>query len=127
MQNILLENLEKFESKVQEALKEGKMSVEWENTLLNVNEVLPQITKLKENCYNQKDTAKFNSPKGTKKISENEVLIIEENAEELGYSEQSVNMPCAVEHYNFHECTNLNPSIKLKQHEIEGVAWLQYL
>lgn len=121
------ENLEKFESKVQEALKEGKMSVEWENTLLNVNEVLPQITKLKENCYNQKDTAKFNSPKGTKKISENEVLIIEENAEELGYSEQSVNMPCAVEHYNFHECTNLNPSIKLKQHQIEGVAWLQYL
>ena len=107
------EDIEKFESKVQEALKEGKMSVEWKDTLFNVNEVLPQITKLKENCYNQKDTAKLNSSKVSKKISENEVLIIEENAEELGYSEQGVNTPCTVEHYNFHECTNLNPTIRM--------------
>lgn len=117
------EKLEELEEKTKEAIKNNKQSIEWDNTLINVKEVLPQIAKLNEQYYSNK---KF-SPKNIKKTSSDEVLIIEENAEELGYSEHLVTVPKTVAHYDFLTCHSLNPKISLKEHQKEGVAWLQYL
>ncbi len=117
------EKLEELEEKTKEAIKNNKQSIEWDNTLINVKEVLPQIAKLNEQYYSNK---KF-SPKNIKKTSSDEVLIIEENAEELGYSEHLVAVPKTVVHYDFLTCHSLNPKISLKEHQKEGIAWLQYL
>lgn len=116
------EDIEKLELKVKEAIKDGKQSIEWENTLLNVNEVLPQISKIKQQGYERNPQAK-----GTSKASVDEVLIIEENAEVLGYSEQIINVPNEEKHYELFACNSLNSNIHLKEHQKEGVAWLQYL
>lgn len=116
------EDIDKLEQKVNEAIKDGKQSVEWENTLLNVNEVLPQIAKIKQQGYNSKSQCKN---KANNSIEE--VLIIEENAEVLGYSEQIIDVPNEEKHYELFTCNSLNSKIHLKEHQKEGVAWLQYL
>lgn len=116
------EDIEKLELKVKEAIKEGKQSIEWENTLLNVNETLPQIAQIKQQCYERKPL-----PKRTSNASVDEVLIIEENAEDLGYSEQIIDIPNEEKHYELFACNSLNTNIHLKEYQKEGVAWLQYL
>lgn len=116
------EKIDEIEEKVNEAIKKGDQCIEWENTLINVNDIMPQIATLKEQCFK-----KSFSPKKIKKDSSDEVLIIEENAEELGYSEHKGTVLPKVEHYYFLSCHSLNPTISLKEHQKEGIAWLQYL
>lgn len=54
------------------------------------------------------------------------VLIIEDNAESLGYKvdEQDISAPSL---YEFHAVEGLKDNVKLKKHQVEGVAWLQHL
>ena len=54
------------------------------------------------------------------------VLIIEENANCLGYTEEKINVGTPDE-YVLHHIDNLRPEITLKPHQNAGVAWLQYL
>lgn len=54
------------------------------------------------------------------------VLIIEENAESLGYVVDELNQE-APNQYEFHNIDGLKDDISLKNHQIEGVAWLQHL
>ena len=58
------------------------------------------------------------------KGSNRKVLIIHENQEELTYSSTSV-LPS--ETYTFHPNQYFDDKYTLKQHQIEGVAWLQHL
>ena len=57
--------------------------------------------------------------------NEENVLIIEENVEFLEYSETG-NTIVNLEHI-FYEIHNLAKNISLKEHQKEGVAWLQSL
>lgn len=54
------------------------------------------------------------------------VLIIEENAESLGYTVENINVDTSNQ-YTLHPIENLRSEINLKPHQNEGVAWLQYL
>ena len=54
------------------------------------------------------------------------VLIIEENAESLGYTVENINVDIPNQ-YTLHPIENLRSEINLKPHQNEGVAWLQYL
>ena len=54
------------------------------------------------------------------------VLIIEENAESLGYTVENINVDTPNQ-YTLHPIENLRSEINLKPHQNEGVAWLQYL
>ena len=70
----------------------------------------------------------FENPKEPvkpEKQSNNEVLIIKENAE-LTEFVKSNEIPEYLKH-NFYEITNLNSEINLKEHQKEGISWLQTL
>lgn len=54
------------------------------------------------------------------------VLIIEENAESLGYTVENIDVDTP-SHYTLHPIQNLRSEIKLKSHQNAGIAWLQYL
>lgn len=54
-----------------------------------------------------------------------EVLIIKENADLLEYLENNQNPDAIRQHFS--NISNLKPPIKLKEHQIEGVSWLQSL
>ena len=54
-----------------------------------------------------------------------DVLIIKENADILEYSQTIV--PTTEIVHNFYSIANLIPTIHLKSHQIEGIAWLQSL
>lgn len=112
------DDLNRLEAQVDKAREKGKMSVEWDNTVLNITEILPEIAKAK---------AHFKKKKEACKSSGEEALIIEENAGTLGYTENTNDTPQNIYHYIFHTCSSLNPAIRLKDHQIEGVAWLQYM
>ena len=53
-------------------------------------------------------------------------MIIEENAESLGYTVENSNVDTPNQ-YTLHPNENLRSEINLKPHQNEGVAWLQYL
>ena len=54
------------------------------------------------------------------------VLIIEENAESLGYIVENIDVDTPTQ-YTLHPIHNLRSEINLKPHQNAGVAWLQYL
>lgn len=54
------------------------------------------------------------------------VLIIEENAEKLGFSVNDQIVP-SKEKYTLFKNNYLNDNYSLKEHQEEGIAWLQYL
>ncbi len=64
------------------------------------------------------------------KVEEDEdgkkVLIIEENAEFVGYQMGDKDLNSQSE-YTLYRNTNLRDDIRLKHHQEEGVAWMQYL
>ena len=56
---------------------------------------------------------------------ERKVLIIEDNAESLNFSEDK--QVAESSHYTLYPNPGLHPDFSLKSHQQEGVAWLQYL
>jgi len=109
-----------FENKKNIAIKEGTKSFSWKDTEIPVEDAENFI------CIAKKQ---FKSPKAPLAKEEhsraNEVLIIKENADLLEYIED---IPQLIEFtHSFHQIENLNAKIKLKEHQIEGIAWLQSL
>ena len=58
--------------------------------------------------------------------SDTAVLIIKENSELTEFSENN-SVPSDLPHHRFSEIKNLVPNISLRNHQIEGVSWLQTL
>ena len=111
-----LEEVDEFEKVLDRASTQGESAVSFRDTMINVEDgyqiVKDALKKLEEHELKEK--------------REKKVLIVEENAESLGYSVDTRN---AIEEgkYIFHSIPGLKPEIKLKKHQIEGVAWLQSL
>lgn len=66
------------------------------------------------------------NPIEQKDDKEQRVLIIEENAEELGFEAKEKFIETS-NHYTLFTDSFLDPKFALKAHQQEGVAWLQYL
>jgi hypothetical protein len=111
-------DLRRFESEKNEAKGKGRQSFVWEDAEV-------PITMAEDFIVNaEKQFSSPSSPlKEFKEIKHDEVLIIKENAQSLEYSEESL-QPEAIAH-NFSKIDNLNPAILLKDHQVEGIAWLQ--
>ena len=67
-----------------------------------------------------------NEDPSKKNSKDKNILIIEENAESLGYTEDDIDVGTPDE-YILHSIENLRKEITLKPHQNAGVAWLQYL
>jgi hypothetical protein len=109
-----------FESEMNTAQSIGRESFNWNGTEITIPDAEKFIQVAQKQFSNQ-----------TKPVTEfyrganNEVLIIKENAEILEYSE---NVPFVEQiDHKFFPINNLVSSVTLKQHQFEGIAWLQSL
>ncbi|MFH1898634.1 MAG: SNF2-related protein [Candidatus Desantisbacteria bacterium] len=107
--------LEEFKQEIERAKESGENSFDWKNTSIPIEEAEKVIEIAERQLANPKEPVK-----GTI------ALIIEENAEYLGYSEIGDEVDKEIEHI-FFKINNLTPAISLKEHQQEGIAWLQNL
>lgn len=111
-----IEEVGNFEHELDLAKAQGNCALSYKNIKLNLEDGYRIVHDARQKFEEHERKAK----------EDKKVLIVEENAESLGYS---VDTTKAIKEgkYVFHEITGLRPDIQLKQHQIEGVAWLQNL
>ncbi len=114
------EKLEEFKVVKKQAEDKGEQTFEWEEHPINISDANSFI-KVAEKQFQLKNKPVDND---VEQIVENKVLIIQENAEYLNYDAHTT--PIKADHI-FHEISNLNSKIQLKEHQKEGVSWLQSL
>lgn len=111
--------LAEFETERNIAIKEGKTHFTYKNEQVSVEDADKIVSIATKQFENPKEPVKESS------TNSDEVLIIKENADLLEYIENNRN-PESLKH-SFFNIENLVSSIELKEHQIEGVAWLQSL
>ena len=118
---VLIKNtgdLEELESIIREVESQGEKLVQFHDTCIDINDArtLADIAR-----------RQLNQPqKPLKDLKQRKVLIIEENTEEVGFAVQNNSLERG-NHYVLYENSALNDSFKLKAHQEEGIAWMQYL
>ena len=113
------ERLSDFIEQKENAIKEKKQFVQWEDTEIPIEEAEKFIKTAKRQFENP------NKPVKQERQTEHEVLIIKENAELTEFSNGN-ELPENLKH-NFYEIPNLGNGISLKEHQKEGISWLQSL
>jgi SNF2 family DNA or RNA helicase/HJR/Mrr/RecB family endonuclease len=113
------DKLSEFIEQKEKAVKENQQSVQWENTEIPIEEAEKFIIIAKKQFENP------NKPVRQENKTEQEVLIIKENAEQTEFTDGN-ELPDNLKH-NFYEITNLENGITLKEHQKEGISWLQSL
>ncbi len=108
-----------FEKEISQTVVEKKTTVEWKGSSIPIENAQSFVKLAKK---------QFSSPTQSivkKEKTSESVLIIEENVMELGYSEKDIS-ETTIEH-KFYELNNINNNISLKEHQKEGISWLQSL
>jgi len=113
------ENLSDFIEQKENAVKEKKQTVQWEDAEIPIEEAEKFIKTAKKQFENP------NKPIKQEKKTDHEVLIIKENAELTEFSNGN-ELPDNLQH-NFYSISNLENGIALKEHQKEGISWLQSL
>jgi len=114
-----IEKLSDFIEQKVNAVKENKKTVLWENIEIPVEDAEKFIKTAKKQFESP------NKPVKQEKKTDHEVLIIKENAELTEFTDGN-EMPDNLKH-NFYEISNLENGISLKDHQKEGISWLQSL
>lgn len=113
------EKLNDFIVQKENAIKEKKKTVEWENAEIPIEDAEKFIITAKKQFEHP------DKPVKQDKKTDLEVLIIKENAELTEFTNGN-ELPDKLKH-NFYEITNLEAGISLKEHQREGISWLQSL
>jgi len=113
------EKLSDFIEHKENAVKEMKHTFQWEDAEIPIEEAEKFIKTAKKQFENP------NKPLKQEKKTEHEVLIIKENAELTEFSNGN-ELPENLKH-NFYNISNLENGIALKEHQKEGISWLQSL
>lgn len=112
--------LDEFVAEKEAAILVGKNTFEWQGVEIPIKDAEVFIEVAKKQFANPKEPVrKSGSSKGE------EVLIIKENAELTEYV-QNGGQPLEVIH-GFSKIKNIKSSIGLKEHQVEGISWLQTL
>ena len=120
--NVILkveEEIQEFEAAIKEAEERKSSEISYKGYKLDYEEA-KNILKIARK-QNANPTKRLEVDENKKKV-----LIIEENAESLGYKVDTLDID-APDVYNFHSVDALKDGIELKTHQREGVAWLQHL
>jgi len=112
--------LDKFVKVNQIAKINGKKSFEWDGVEIPIDDAEKFIQIANKQFENTKEPVEKKQ-----RQSEDEVLIIKENAELTEYV-QGIEQLSNINH-SFSKIKNLSPFIDLKEHQIEGISWLQTL
>ena len=113
------ERLSEFIEQKEKAVKGMKLTVQWEETEISIEDAEKFIKTAKKQFENP------NKPVLKDGQTDLEVLIIKENAELTEFSNGN-ELPDNLKH-NFYEISNLENSISLMDHQKEGISWLQSL
>lgn len=113
------EKLSDFIEQKEKAVNDKRSTFEWENIEIPIEAAEQFITTAKKQFENPtKPVKKENN-------SDHEVLIIKENAELTEFT-NSNELPDNLKH-SFYEISNLEVGVSLKEHQREGISWLQSL
>lgn len=104
---------------------EGRDSVTFKGEKIDLTHIDSLIDNAQKQLNSPKTPITTPEQESKKSDAETKVLIIKENAEENEYLEK-VSLVEDIK-YNFQEIDNLANGMKLKDHQISGVAWLQTL
>ncbi len=117
------EELEKLKREIQSAKENKKGIVEYNNTQLDIEDAMFLAQTAEKQLKDPSQPAKVESENGNEARN---VLIIEENAEELGFvvKERTIEKG---DKYTLFTDPFLQEGFSLKDHQKEGVAWLQHL
>lgn len=113
------ERLSHFIEQKEKAVKEKKLTFQWEETEIPIEDAEKFIKTAKKQFENP------DKPVKQDKKTDHEVLIIKENAELTEFVNGN-ELPENLKH-NFYEISNLEKSISLMEHQKEGISWLQSL
>ena len=114
------EDLTVFEHHIELAEQKNQSFIQYQDSTLALEDAKKVVALSREQLQNPKTPAELKQQKDKK------VLIIQENADELEYINQlqSKDINKAIP---LLKVKNLRNGITLKEHQQEGVAWLQYL
>lgn len=117
------EELEKLKREIQSAKENKKGIVEYNKTQLDIEDAMFLAQTAEKQLKDPSQPAKVESENGNEARN---VLIIEENAEELGFAvkERAIEKG---DKYTLFTDPFLQEGFSLKDHQKEGVAWLQHL
>ncbi|GLU57261.1 hypothetical protein Dfri01_67220 [Dyadobacter frigoris] len=113
------DKLSYFIEQKDKAAKNGENILHWEGVDLPIEDAEKFIQIAKQQFKNP------NTPVKSEKKSDNEVLIIKENAELTEFT-NGIELPEQLQH-KFSKINNLSEGISLKEHQKEGISWLQSL
>jgi len=112
--------LDEFLAVKQIAKTNGKKSFEWDGTEIPIDDAEKFIRIANKQFENPKEPVEKKQ-----RQSEDEVLIIKENAELTEYVQGNEQLSSI--NHSFSKINNLVSFIDLKEHQIEGISWLQTL
>ena len=113
------EELAEFEELIEEAESQGKDILSYEDAMIGLDDAKFLAQMAREQLSHPDKPIERNR-------NGREVLIIEENAEELGYKQERSNL-VDEGRYTLYKNNYLIPDFQLKPHQQEGIAWLQHL
>lgn len=117
------EELEKLKREIQLAKENKKGIVEYNNAQLDIEDAMFLAQTAGKQLMDLSQPAKVESENGNEARN---VLIIEENAEELGFAVKERIIEKS-DKYTLFTDPFLQEGFSLKDHQKEGVAWLQHL
>lgn len=117
------EELEKLKREIQSAKENKKGIVEYNNAQLDIEDAMFLAQTAEKQLKDPSQPAKVESENGNEARN---VLIIEENAEELGFAVKERIIEKS-DKYTLFTDPFLQEGFSLKDHQKEGVAWLQHL
>ena len=117
------EELEKLKREIQSAKENKKGIVEYNKTQLDIEDAIFLAQTAEKQLKDPSQPAKVESENGNEARN---VLIIEENAEELGFAVKERIIEKS-DKYTLFTDPFLQEGFSLKDHQKEGVAWLQHL
>lgn len=117
------EELEKLKREIQSAKENKKGIVEYNNAQLDIEDAMFLAQTAEKQLKDPSQPAKVENENGNEARN---VLIIEENAEELGFAVKERIIEKG-DKYTLFTDPFLQEGFSLKDHQKEGVAWLQHL
>lgn len=119
------EELNELKSLFNDSKANGKETLEFKGEKLDIAFIPPIIENAEKQLKSPKKPVTDEIKEQSKSESQTKVLIIKENTDEDEYSEAT--QPISEVKYNFESIKNLSNEIKLKDHQKNGIAWLQTL
>jgi len=107
------------------SIAKGECSIIFKNENLDISEISSIIKNAERQLKSPNKPITTKKKEDEKSDNQTKVLIIKENMEQSDYSETKKIITGI--NYTFHTINNLSSKIQLKDHQRDGVAWLQTL